>query len=88
MEGKGKECWIFGTNFILNYVSVFNYEESMIMFICKENDCNIMKNMKYINSNVKVNGYKKYMLIICNVVLLMLNVLCLVLVKFGLKEIY
>ena len=87
-EGKEKQCWIFGTNFILNYVSVFNYEESMIMFICKENDCNIMKNMKYINSNIKVNEYKKYVLLICNVVLLMVNVLCLVLVKFGLKEIY
>ena len=33
---KKKSCWIIGSDFLLNYISVFDYEDSSISLISKD----------------------------------------------------
>lgn len=78
-DNKNKNCWIFGTNFLLNYISTFDYEKSTITFISRSQLNSI--NRKCYPS---INQGRKYIkkLFISVIGMMFVNTVLLMFIKF------
>ena len=68
-----QECWIFGSDFILKYVSTFDYENNVIIFISKEK-------LFPIKRIINTNEMSLQQMLMMNVIYVNIGIQCIVII--------